>query len=127
MRRAQTYVGVEFARVLCKMGQCCSDNQASQTVTDEAKLCKTTSRAKTQNVLSDLGCKAFTHLKNVTFSLVLIRSRKQDDTVRVEKRNLISKQTHIAVVPLESVTHHKKMDPNSAATSARLLVDIERL
>jgi len=84
---------------------------------DEAYLRKTTSRTKAYYVLSNFSCKTLSHLKKITFGMVFIRTRQQDDAIWVEKCNLISEKAHIPMVTLEPVTHHEKMDSNIATTA----------
>lgn len=76
-------------------------------MTDKANLAETWHWAEREDILFHLSGKAFTHLHNISFCLVFIALWKQNDGIRMLKRNLILEESHIIMITLETMTKDK--------------------
>ena len=92
-------------------------------MSDKANLAYAADRAERKDVLLDFGGEAFAHLHDISFRLVFIALREQDDRVGVLEGDLILKEAHIVVVALEAVNHDEQVDAHIARVDgARVFV-----
>jgi hypothetical protein len=66
-----------------------SDDQTSERVPDERDLCETLDRAESLDILLYLICQTFTHLKDISFSKILISLAAQEYSLRVSQTQII--------------------------------------
>ena len=71
------------------MRQGCSDYKTTKTVANEAHLTYAGDRAEGKDVLLDFSSEPLSHFHYVTFCLILVTLREQDDSVGVLERYLV--------------------------------------
>mmetsp|Transcript_51148 Transcript_51148/g.155536 ORF Transcript_51148/g.155536 Transcript_51148/m.155536 type:complete len:238 (-) Transcript_51148:378-1091(-) len=109
MRRRQGEEGEHLAAVLVKQRQRRPDDEPADGVRDEGQPAEGGARAPVADVVHHLLRQSDAHLGEVTFRVVLIGGRAQEDGVRVQQRNVVFHEAHVERIPLEAVHEDEEM------------------